>query len=60
MYKGKEAGIALGVPVFYGFVEIVIIGLFCVTSWKVGATYAPTNDPIWKVVTHSYQVRFLL
>jgi len=56
MYEGKEAGIAVGVPVFYGLVEIVTIGIFCLTSWKAGVTYAPANDPLWKVVTHSYQV----
>mmetsp|Transcript_7730 Transcript_7730/g.16256 ORF Transcript_7730/g.16256 Transcript_7730/m.16256 type:complete len:288 (-) Transcript_7730:178-1041(-) len=55
MYEGKEAGIAVGVPVFYGLVEIVTIGIFCLTSWKAGVTYAPANDPLWKVVTHSYQ-----
>lgn len=56
MYEGKEAGIAVGVPVFYGFVEIVTIGLFCLTSWRAGMTYAPAKDPLWKVITHSYQV----
>ena len=56
MYEGREAGIAVGVPVFYGIVEVVAIGIFCVMSWKLNATYAPADDPLWKVVSHSYQV----
>merc|ERR1711998_546328 len=48
-------GNALGVPVFYGLVEAVVIATFLLISWCLGGTYAPPTDPLCKVLTTSYQ-----
>ena len=55
MFEGREQAQALGVPVFYGAVEIVLIGGSCVLAWKAGWTYAPTRDPLHRVLFTSYQ-----
>jgi predicted Na+-dependent transporter len=35
---------ALAVPLFYGLVEAVFVGIFCFIAWKSGWTYAPPNE----------------
>jgi hypothetical protein len=34
----------------------VIIPLYLLAMWKLGWTYAPPRDPLWKVLRHSYQM----
>ena len=55
MFEGREQAQALGVPVFYGAVEIVLIGGSCVLAWRAGWTYAPARDPLHRVLFTSYQ-----
>ena len=47
---------AMGVPFFYGCVEFLIIGMYCLAAWKAGWTKAPPSEPFWKVVTVNYEV----
>jgi len=47
---------ALFVPLFYGLVEAVVIGLYCVIAWKINWTKAPASDPLWKVMAMTYEV----
>ena len=47
---------AVSVPLLYGIVEAVIIGLYCVWAWKVGWTKAPKDENICVVVTKTYEV----
>ena len=42
-------------PLYYGVVEAVAIGVWCVLSWKAGWTYAPASDPLCDVLRKSYQ-----
>ncbi|KAL7552885.1 hypothetical protein ACHAWF_016130 [Thalassiosira exigua] len=56
MFQGDSRADAMGVPFFYGLVEILIVGVYCITAWKGGWTKAPPTDPFWDVVTTSYEV----
>lgn len=56
MFDGVELNEAIGVPFFYGVVEAVVVGIFCVIAWKIGWTKAPVNAPIWTVIMTSYEV----
>jgi len=47
---------AVSVPLFYGLVEAVIIGIYCVWAWRIGWTKAPANEKICVVLTKTYEV----
>mmetsp|Transcript_19301 Transcript_19301/g.27290 ORF Transcript_19301/g.27290 Transcript_19301/m.27290 type:complete len:540 (-) Transcript_19301:472-2091(-) len=51
-----ERAQAVSVPLFYGLVEAVVIGLYCVISWKRGWTKAPANEKFCIVVTNTYEI----
>lgn len=42
----NERAEAVSVPLFYGFVEAVIIGFYCVWAWKMGWTKAPKDEKV--------------
>mmetsp|Transcript_24113 Transcript_24113/g.81399 ORF Transcript_24113/g.81399 Transcript_24113/m.81399 type:complete len:453 (+) Transcript_24113:82-1440(+) len=48
---------AAAVPVIYGLVEAVSLGIFCIIAWKAGWSYAPAEDSFLKVVRNNYQPR---
>ena len=52
----EERAQAVAVPLFYGIVEAVAIGVYCVWAWKVGWTKAPPNEKLCTVVTKSYEI----
>ena len=52
----QERAQAVAVPLFYGLVEAVVIGIYCVWAWKVGWTKAPADENICTVVTKSYEI----
>jgi len=56
MFEGKDLSEAMGVPLFYGFVEAFILGIYCIVAWKVGWTKAPSNVLFWNVIYLSYEV----
>lgn len=56
MFKGDDLAAAMGVPFFYGCVEFLLIGMYCIVAWKAGWTKAPPTEPFWKVVTVNYEV----
>jgi len=43
MFKGKKQSQAVGVPLYYGFIEAVILAIFCAYAWKAGWTFAPAS-----------------
>lgn len=51
----EERAQALAVPLFYGLVEAVAIGLYCVSAWKSGWTKAPANEHFCFVVSNTYE-----
>lgn len=56
MFRGNDLNHAMGVPFFYGFVEAVFVGLYCVGAWKAGWSKAPANVPFWKILFTTYEV----
>lgn len=56
MFEGDELASALSVPFFYGLVEAVLLGIYCVVAWKVGWTKAPKNVSIWTALSTSYEI----
>lgn len=56
MFDGDDLDQAIGVPFYYGAVEAVCVGTYCLICWKTGWTKAPPNAPFWQVVTTSYEV----
>lgn len=47
---------AVSVPLFYGALEAVVIGLYCVWAWKLGWTKAPHDERICTVIAKSYEI----
>ncbi|KAL7574158.1 hypothetical protein ACA910_014837 [Epithemia clementina (nom. ined.)] len=57
MYDDKEERArAVAVPLFYGVVEAVSIGIYCVWAWKIGWTKAPKDETLCLVLANTYQV----
>lgn len=52
----KEVAQAMAVPLFYGLLEMVILGLYCLVAWKLGWTKAPANERICIVLSRSFEV----
>lgn len=51
-----ERAEAISVPLFYGLVEALIIGVYCVWAWKMGWTKAPADEKFCVVTTRTYEV----
>ncbi|KAL3772176.1 hypothetical protein ACHAW5_003247 [Stephanodiscus triporus] len=51
-----DRGQALCVPLFYGAVEAVLIGIYCIICWKIGWTKAPTDVNFCTMITTTYEV----
>lgn len=47
---------AMAVPLFYGVVEMVVLGLYCLVAWKMGWTKAPSEEKICIVISKTYEV----
>mmetsp|Transcript_1456 Transcript_1456/g.2174 ORF Transcript_1456/g.2174 Transcript_1456/m.2174 type:complete len:425 (-) Transcript_1456:152-1426(-) len=56
MFKGEELAEAVAVPLYYGLVEAVILGCYCIIAWKIGWTKAPKDESFCVVVVSSYEV----
>ena len=56
MFEGADRSEAMAVPLYYGIVEAVVVGLYCVVSWKIGWTKAPASAKLWEVLFRSYEV----
>ena len=56
MFDGNDSSKAMCVPVYYGMLEAVILGMYCLGAWKLGWTKAPPSDPICTVISTSYEV----
>lgn len=56
MFDGQDLAEAMGVPLLYGILEAVILGLYCIGAWKLGWTKAPPKAPLCHVLATSYEV----
>jgi hypothetical protein len=52
----EEVQQAMCVPLFYGLLEAVILGLYCLVAWKLGWTKAPKDEQICIVLAKTYEV----
>jgi len=60
VFHDNESAVAVGVPLFYGICEAFVLALYCTFCWKLGWTKAPPNDPIWTVISTSYEVKEMM
>lgn len=58
MFAGNrdQLSTAIGVPLFYGLVEAVMLACFCLICWKLGWTKAPPDENLCVVLFTSYEV----
>jgi hypothetical protein len=56
MFEGPDLATAVGVPLFYGIVEAILLAVYCLACWKIGWTKAPPNENICVVIATSYEV----
>jgi hypothetical protein len=56
MFTGTDLATAIGVPLYYGIAEAVILAVFCLCCWKIGWTKAPADENICVVIATSYEV----
>ena len=54
-FEGDQASRAVGVPLYYGFIEAVLIGAFLLVAWKAGLTHAPPDARFCEVICQSWQ-----
>lgn len=52
----EEVAQAMAVPLFYGLVEMGVLGLYCLVAWKLGWTKAPNDEKICVVMSKTYEV----
>lgn len=56
MFGGVDLANAMGVPLYYGLVEAVILAIYCLVAWKCNWTKAPRNAPLCHMLTMVYEV----
>jgi len=56
MFSGEKLATAIGVPLYYGLVEAFILACFCIVSWKIGWTKAPSDENFFRMIATSYEV----
>ena len=54
-FDEEHASIALGVPLFYGLLEAVLIAVWCTSAHYLHWSYAPPGTPLWKAVVGNFQ-----
>ncbi|KAL9183579.1 hypothetical protein ACHAXT_004435 [Thalassiosira profunda] len=51
-----DRGQALCVPLFYGLMEGIVLGIYCIIGWKLGWTKAPRDEKFCKILVTAYEV----
>ncbi|KAL7540803.1 hypothetical protein ACHAXR_010391 [Thalassiosira sp. AJA248-18] len=51
-----DRGQALCVPLFYGLMEGIVLGIYCIVGWKMGWTKAPRDEKFCVMVVTTYEV----
>lgn len=54
LFQADARAQALAVPLCYGLVQAVVIGIYCVFAWKLGWTQAPANERLCVVLSNNY------
>jgi len=55
MFEGDQLAEAIAVPLYYGLVEAITLGIYCTFAWKIGWTKAPSDESFCKILTSSYE-----
>lgn len=55
-HNDDELATAIGVPLYYGIVEAVVLAIFCTVSWRRGWTKAPKDENFFLMLYNSYEV----
>lgn len=55
LFRDEEQRRALGVPFFYTGMQTLIIGCFCLLSWKIGWTKCPPNKNFFEMLLKNFQ-----
>jgi hypothetical protein len=56
IYDEDKLAEAIGVPVFWGISETVLISGYCIWAWQAGWTKAPADAKLWEALITSYEV----
>jgi len=56
MFQGQDVSEAVKIPLWYGIVEAVALGIYLVIAWKLGYTKAPSNEKFCTVISKSYEI----
>lgn len=56
MFTGTQLATAIGVPLYYGLVEMIVLAIFCLGCWKSGWTKAPPDENFFTMIGKSYEV----
>lgn len=51
-----DKGQALCVPLFYGLMEAIVLGIYCIIGWKCGWTKAPREETFCTMIVTTYEV----
>jgi predicted Na+-dependent transporter len=43
MFTGPDLSIAIAIPLLYGIIEALVLGLYCIVCWKAGWTVSPSE-----------------
>mmetsp|Transcript_20094 Transcript_20094/g.46606 ORF Transcript_20094/g.46606 Transcript_20094/m.46606 type:complete len:302 (-) Transcript_20094:73-978(-) len=62
MFENNDAqlAVAVGVPLFYGICEAVLLAVYCLVCWKMGWTKAPRDENFCTVLFTTYEVKELM
>mmetsp|Transcript_17444 Transcript_17444/g.21304 ORF Transcript_17444/g.21304 Transcript_17444/m.21304 type:complete len:382 (-) Transcript_17444:214-1359(-) len=56
MFDKDDLAEAMGVPLYYGLLEAVILGGYCIICWKMNWTKAPSSVSFCEAISTSYEV----
>ena len=56
IFDGDDLAIAVGVPLFYGICEALLLAVYCILCWKMGWTKAPADENLCVVLAKSYEI----
>ena len=51
-----KRGQALCVPLFYGIMEALVLGIYCIVAWKAGWSKAPRDENFCVIIAKTYEV----
>lgn len=55
MFEGDQLAEAIAVPLYYGLVEAITLGIYCTFAWKMGWTKAPSDESFCTIITSTYE-----